>query len=180
MAIVVKNNFATIKIDLNFQKQVNAIFYKKTTQGKLGEILKEEITWSTKKGISPLKSYGRFERYRADRPDRPKDTNNKSYYPNNVKHKYPDKRKRPVNLTLSGEYLRKLEYRASPTGLKFGWFSLSGDMKEKYETNNLGLNPFVPQRKILPTSQAESFKTSIVRRLKNTLNDIIIQELKKR
>lgn len=177
MAIVVKNNFATIKIDLNFQKQVNAIFYKKTTQGKLGEILKEEITWSTKKGISPLKSYGRFQGYKVDRAG---DTNNKSYYPNNVKRKYPGKRKRPVNLTLSGEYLRKLEYRASPTGLKFGWFSLSGDMKEKYETNNLGLNPLVPQRKILPTSQAESFKTSIVRRLKNTLNDIIIRELKKR
>ncbi len=78
---------------------------------KAAEEVLEEMRDMIVKGISPIRGRGRFPAYLH--------AGKKGKYPANQKNKYPTKRQRPVNLLLSGDFLRALTYRIYPA--KFGF-----------------------------------------------------------
>lgn len=125
-------------------------------EGKqLGEEVVEEIRRITARGLSPIRKEGRFPAYK-----RAKD---KDGYPNNVKNKYPDKKKRPVNLRLSGDFMRNLRAKNVKkdrfsfagfhiVGITIGWKSRKDQLKE--EGHREGVNG-QPKRPIIPTDDEE-------------------------
>lgn len=102
-------------------------------------------------------------------------------YPFNKMKEFPSKKLRPVNLKLSGDFLRDLTYRsqvappikgASPT-IDIGFF---GGLSEKKESGHReGVNgqpkrPTIPQKK-------EEFSPSIYRRLVKTITGLVKRKI---
>lgn len=129
------------------------------------------------KGTSPVRGEGRFKAYAAQRlNDRPK----KSLYPNSVRKKFPDKKVRPVNLKLSGDYLSEFTYRLLRKGVEIGFISPSNLTRKKFETHNLGKHKHVPQRKHLPDIQRnEQLAVSIMREIRSIVRRRISDIIKK-
>ena len=95
------------------------------------------------KGISPVKSVGRFPAYLR--------AGEKGKYPDNQRRKYPAKRQRPVNLKLSGDFLKALRYRVF-SGKNGSYFEIGyydEDSIKKEEGHALGWNG-QPQRPTIP------------------------------
>lgn len=78
-------------------------FFTADDAAKMGEQVVITMKEMISKGISPIREVGRFPAYKHQRV--------KGKYPANQKNNYPDKKQRPVNLTLSGEFLSALSYR---------------------------------------------------------------------
>ncbi len=95
------------------------------------------------KGISPVKSVGRFPAYLR--------AGEKGKYPDNQRSKYPTKRQRPVNLYLSGDFLKALSYRilSGKFGFSFDVGYFDKDSVAKEEGHALGWNG-QPQRPTIP------------------------------
>lgn len=171
---------------LNRRDIVNRAFQK-----KLGERIVSDIKESIAVGKSPVAGEGRYEAYAADRAAatsrkqagfekrkskrselraRAKKIQNKnSLYPNSVKKKFPDKQKRPVNLSLSGKLLKALTWGGISGGVKVGLISASSKTKKIFESHNDGTNQKrnVPRRPILPTSSGQKFTAAIMARIRS-------------
>ena len=115
--ISVKLNNAVMK---NIRKKIEDApgFFKREDAKALGEAVVDEMKSLISKGISPIKSVGRLPGYLYQ--------GKKGKYPDSVKKKYPGKKQRPVNLTLTGDMLRALKSRVTKgkfsSAIEIGYF----------------------------------------------------------
>jgi hypothetical protein len=202
------------KVTVNFDMK-NTQIITETIAKQMGartvKIAKDMIS----KGISPVKGVGRFDGYAATRKTsqlrKVKKTfkskkarsaarallkeREQSEYPWTVRDKYPDKKVRPVNLSLNGWYLshytwwihkknilkRAFQSRSSKKAenkvVSIGLSSTTGQFSKPpkkvmdyFKTHNNGTQaPNVPQRKHLPTGLNDEFASSIMRELKRII-----------
>lgn len=121
------------------------------------------------KGISPVRSAGRFPGYLH--------SGKKGKYPDSVKHKYPAKRDRPVNLWLSGDFINSLGYRIYEAKFGFGFEVGYFDPEEakKEEGHAIGQNG-QPKRPTIPSTQEEfavRIQRLIYRRFKEAISRFV-------
>lgn len=108
---------------------------------QIGESFRDQMLQRISRGVSPINGKGRFPAYK-----------NPENYPDRVRDRFPSKRRRPVNLRLSGEFLKNLDVRVRVTGsrtteLKIGFFDKESIDKERGHRN--GANG-QPKRPIIP------------------------------
>lgn len=118
------------------------------------------------KGQSPIQGFGRFPAYKAvaagnkilrggratTRAGRARrrglaQKTKRAGYPYTVRHQYPSKRERPVNLYLSGEFMRDLDTRPRRRGIEIGFYRKKSVLKEeghRYGTNGQPIRPTIP------------------------------------
>jgi len=150
-----------------------------------GELLGKEVIDAMKKdiarGISPILGDGRFPAYKgveaaqAIRKGAAKGKSGKQArldakqlekktYPKSVNYKFPDKKPRPVNLKLSGDFLSKLSWKLRGVAEKFdvaiGFFDSLSVKKESGHRE--GVNG-QPQRPVIPSKRGEYFSERIQR-----------------
>lgn len=94
-------------------------------------------------------------------------------YPYSVQDKYPDKRPRPVNLFLSGDFLAALEARVTGSaggfGLEIGFFDSDQAVKEQGHREQAGGQGFRP---IIPIDR-EEFALTIQRVIIKIVDQVI-------
>lgn len=138
----------------------------------IAAILEKKIKDLISKGISPIEGDGRFPAYKAQLEK------NKKKYPDSVKKKFPNKRRRPVNLFLSGRFLKEL--KAIPKRINLiavGFFSPYGQKLEqghREQANGQGYRPIIPD-----TDAGEDFALSIKALILKAYRDSILAYLKK-
>lgn len=125
-------------------QQIKSSAIKKTHVNQIGKEVVKEMKDLISKGISPIRGKERFPAYKR--------AEDKSGYPNNVGKRFPGKKKRPVNLTLSGDMLNALIFRAIGSGenisIEVGYFDEAEALKEKGHregTNGQPKRPTIPQ-----------------------------------
>lgn len=109
------------------------------------------------KGISPIKSIGRMPAYKN--PER---------YPDQMRRKYPGKRRRPVNLSLSGEFLDDLTFqvgKSSPLKIKFGFFTKKSILKERGHREGANGQP----RRPIIANEVEQFSKQLIIKFREAL-----------
>ncbi len=163
-----KNFTVTIELDAlakisNVKKIVNS-----TMANKLGNSILRETKNLVGVGKSPVKGKGRFPAYAKQRKG--------SGYPDtpDIRRRFPSKKTRPVNLELSGKFLKALGFKKTDGGIDFGWIDPSEDIKKLIDAHNNGLNKNVPQRKVIPNADGEDYTASIRRLIK----DIYLQRIR--
>ena len=135
MAVKVKVNLK--ELDRTIRLIPNSINTREIAQSVI-ERMKNLIS----KGISPIEGNGRFPAYKAP-------------YPKSVRENFKGKRPRPVNLFLSGKFLRHLTYRIkSKTLFEIGFFTEYGEDLETGHRESSNSRPIIPQA-------GESFVNSI-------------------
>lgn len=125
---------------------------------RIGQVTVKEMKKLIKKGLSPLKGAGSFPAYRGSYG---KQITKKGYViVGGTKYR---KKLRPVNLKLTGDFLKSLKYRVvkGKTGFdtKVGYFKLKSiDKEEGHRTghNEQAERPTIPQRRL-----KEDFKRTI-------------------
>lgn len=145
----------------------------------VGEAVIDEMLKAIAKGISPIKGRGRFEAYKwagKKNADRKKGAKKKSLdlkysnkYPYSAQGKFPDKKERPVNLKLSGNFLSNLKAKILGSSLYVGFFE---EPWSKYEQGHREGAKGQPSRPIIPSGDGEEFSQSIYRRLVSQLQDV--------
>lgn len=163
----------------------------KTFAESMGKEIADEMRSMISKGISPIEGRGRFPEYKAVAAAKAlkktaakgklgKQTRTqakqleKQGYPRTVQKQFPDKKLRPVNLKLSGEFLSNLKSKTINIREKFqvnvGFFSSKW---VKYETGHReGVNG-QPSRPIIPQNDeklAKRIQLKIREMFKNQLN----------
>ena len=120
---------------------------KREIQNSLGEELVKKMKDLVSKGISPIEGHGRFPAYKSS-------TKEKKRYPDTVKGKFPSKRRRPVNLGLTGQFLNHLSYildfAQDKFGIRLGFFDEESIQKEKghrEQANGQAFRPIIPKGK---------------------------------
>ena len=119
-----------------------------TTANKLGKTIVAEMKKMISKGISPIKGQGRFDAYKGEYKKRIA----KYGYITNKDGKH-SKRLRPVNLKLSGKFLKSLKHkvvkgRNGGFGVSVGYRSKDSFKKERghrEKANNQAFRPTIPQ-----------------------------------
>jgi hypothetical protein len=109
------------------------------------------------KGISPIAGAGRFPEYKAaskakaarkEAKARGERAPPRTGYPYSVQDKYPEKRERPVNLKLKGDFLESLDALASVgsqhIGLTIGFTDPLSIKKEQGHREGVGGQPSSP------------------------------------
>lgn len=142
-----------------------------STARKLGKIVVKEMKNNISKGISPIQGKGRFPGYKR--------AGDKDGYPNTVRRQFPAKRRRPVNLKLSGAFLRMLRGKPKKVGRAFspnvGFFDNLSRKKESGHRD--GVNG-QPKRAIIPVG-GESLKKSILIRVEKAFKAAILKVVRK-
>jgi len=197
-------DFSKLRGSLSAKKIVSKKF-----ADKVGRIVVKAVLEDIARGKSPVKGVGRFVGYKASRATKElrrdlriaefrggkrgkglrselrreiKRTGSKSsFYPNSVKDEFPKKKIRPVNLELSGKYLKGIKHRRLRTDILLGFIGLRGLNRKLYEAHNLGKNTkkAVPQRKHWPSKKSDQFTARIKRIIKNLYSRRIKAILKK-
>lgn len=152
------------------------------------------------KGISPIEGMGRFPGYKwVDRINaqlkavsRSKSKRlvtrakkrfaranlkalQKTKYPYSAMRRYPDKKVRPVNLFLSGKFLRHVQLRFPNKGVSIGIYE---QPYVKYEQGHReGVNT-QPERPIIPQG-TETFSRNIMNKIIDALRKTVIARLEK-
>lgn len=128
----------------------------------LGAQVVTEMTKMISKGISPVGGK-RYEAYKR--------AGDKRGYPANARSEFPDKRNRPVNLRLSGEFLQDLTHKVDRNGRgyapRIGYFEEESKLKEQGHAEGVGGQP---KRPTIPESfdgWAVSIQRIILRFYKN-------------
>lgn len=138
-------------------QQVLSEFNKRDLKAVGNDVIKE-MKDLISKGVSPIRQVGRFEAYK-----------NPEKYPKKVIGRFPSKKQKPVNLSLSGNFLKSLNVLSSNNGkLTIGFNSKLSEEKEQGHRD--GANG-QRKRPIIPKS-GEEFAVSIQK--------IIIDEMVKR
>ncbi len=124
-------------------------FVDGATANAIGQTVVKEAKQNIAEGLSPVRGYGRFERYK----DRKK-------YPGDLKPS------RPVNLELTGEMLEGYDYRVTSNDtIEVGMVKGSAFAKEKAAHHNAG-TPYMAQRKIIP-GDGEEWSVTIMRAIRD-------------
>lgn len=151
----------------------------------IGEQVIDEMKTAIAKGISPIKDAGRFPAYlwagkkqlarKSGTKKKQADREFKNKYPYSAMKDFPDKRERPVNLALSGAFLRALKAKVQGSTLYIGFFD--GD-KDKhgtpfgdYESGHREGVFGQPKRPIIPDGK-EELSQSVYRRLVKALQEV--------
>jgi hypothetical protein len=166
---------------------------KFTTQEKyfIGYLMVDEMSQAIEKGLSPIDKQGRFPAYKwAGKKNAKKKENrglkgtkkfkrelgkslNQAFankYPYSVKKKFPQKRERPVNLTLSGDFMSNLGVKVTGRGqFEIGYFERLAALKE--QGHREGVNG-QPSRPTIPL-RGETFSRSVYQRMLQALVDVI-------
>lgn len=123
-------------------------------------------------GKSPIKSSGRFPAYKR--------AGDKDGYPANQRSSFPSKRNRPVNLTLSGEFLGDLqggyEFKSGGVVPKVGYRTPLSRLKEKGHAQGAGGQP---KRQTIPDTPKE-FTAAIFEEVVEAYKEIIAKSFKKK
>jgi hypothetical protein len=151
----------TVRLDIKAALQE---FLDKNTAEELGDTVVSEAKRLIAAGISPVKGYGRFEPYSAQRGPR---EDRKRKYPNSIQWKYPGKSQRPVNLELEGDLMDHYDHRhKNETTVDVGIIGGSEKLNviakahnEGVPAKNIPMRPFIPK-------DGEEFAISIMRSLK--------------
>lgn len=157
---------AKVKVTTNWPIiELIAGFNSPQLQRDVGEAVVDEAKRMIASGQSPVKGYGRFERYKD-------------------RIRYPGKQKsaRPVNLDLTGEMLQGYDHKPLSDGsVTVGMVRGSSKRKEIAQAHNDGTD-VMAQRKIIPTD-GETWAPSIMRKIsdvyRNRLYQLIRQSNKK-
>jgi hypothetical protein len=164
---------ARVKINLkDIQKLLSEAPAKAalTSKGKIAALVKEKILSLVAKGISPIEGNGRFPAYKPKNKKKPT-------YPDTVKNAFPSKRRRPVNLYLSGDFLKSLRSRGLNVNL------IVVDFADEYgDTLELGHRQGAngqAKRPILPTARGESFTKVIRAAILKEYREAILRYLKR-
>lgn len=153
-------------------ENLKTAFTKKEAQ-ELGDDVVFQMKQLIAKGISPIRSVGRFPAYKG--------AGKKGRYPQSVQSRYPGKRDRPVNLKLSGEFLNDLTFKVKPgtagkhASVEIGYYTRSEQDKERSHrdgTNGQPKRPTIPQG-------SEQFAVTIQRTILNRLREAITKAVKK-
>jgi hypothetical protein len=148
-------------------KKIDLSALPKQEMQAIAKLTVKEIKKSVSKGISPIEGAQRFPAYK-----------NPENYPDKIKKRFPSKRRRPVNLELSGDFLKNLKFKIENKVKKLGKFVEKREIKvgffdeesiNKEKGHRDGANG-QPKRPIIPNKK-EDFK----RRIKNS----IVKEFKK-
>lgn len=167
---------AKSKVRLDFRGlQRMSMDLERRTLEEIGVEVVKEVKVFISQGISPVKSVKRFEGYAAQRLKGSKPDS--QLYPRSVQKKFPSKAVRPVNLYLSGEFLKTLEHRVVNGKLDIGHLNPDAKTDALIETHNEGKHKHVPRRQYLPTGQGEKFVVTIERLLKNLIVKAIKRNL---
>lgn len=136
---------------------------------EIAKTIRQKILDLVSRGISPIEGKGRFPGYSAS-------TSDKKRYPDTVKGKFPSKRRRPVNLELSGKFLRSLKsYVKTRNVIEVGFLDKYGkDLEQGHREGAKGQ----PQRPIIP-SGSEQFALSIKAVIIKIYRDSVLDYLKK-
>lgn len=131
---------------------------------ELGRVAVREMRLSLERGISPIRGERRLANYSAS-------------YSKAIKMGWLEhaKKVRPVNLILSGQMLRALEYKAQYGLLEVGiWDSEMAELAGYHQdgTDNM------PARRFIPTQKSEQLAVTIDRALINKLKDIINRSIR--
>jgi hypothetical protein len=157
----VKIRYKGIRIDESLIHKITDEFHK-TMLGSRGDLVRDAILGMIKKGLSPVKGYGRFVGYSDS-------------YLKSIKSGYiENKQKRPVNLTVTGNMLRSFFIRKSSLGLFIGFKS---ELAAYH--NDLGASTSHVIRKMLPTFHDEKFSKVVDDRIKDALK-LSIDRVKKK
>ncbi|MCA9485962.1 MAG: hypothetical protein KC506_03910 [Nanoarchaeota archaeon] len=150
---------ADVKVDTRGLK-AKFEFLQKKIAGAVGNELRKEVLSSIKRGVSPVKGQGRFQKYSES-------------YTGIIKRGIKNKRVSPVNLTLSGELLDSIYVKLNNNKITIGFSD------EKFEYHNKpesGSN--MPARRLLPTEPGEEFSKSITLRIRNLVLERVKQIFK--
>lgn len=151
------------KVTFKFDPQIYLDnFINKKFADQVGKTVVAEMKRNIGNGVSPVRGFGKFESYASQRGV-------EGGYPKNVKNKYPNKKTRPINLTLSGKYLKELGHwfdRGFSSGARimigFSKGAPSKRTKDLLDAHNKGGNKFIPRRPHMPrASKGEKFTVSI-------------------
>lgn len=171
----------------------------RTERVEIGESMIEVMKDQIAKGISPIDGWGRFPAYkwvaragqlmknrRLLKNKQARRSLRKSAkllketkYPASVRKKFPNKRERPVNLFLSGNFLDAIEARASAVGLFIGIYKQPYvKYEEGHRTGGVsGVND-QPKRPIIPINR-ETFTRVIYRRLLDQVRKVLTRRLER-
>lgn len=170
MSVQVKVKF---KLDGLKAKVNNEYIHNNKTANDIRDTVLGGIKKALAVGLSPVKKFGRLAAYAVQRKGKG--------YPeiDRIKEKYPDKKTRPVNLSLSGKMLKDMKGVKQRDGVLLGYMD---DSKSSLlaRVHNSGERKDIPQRKFLPTGPGEEFILSLTRAIKDIyLNRIraIIKDL---
>lgn len=125
-------------------------FVDNATANTLGETIVEEAKDNIASGLSPVRGYGRFERYK-----------NRKKYPGDLKSA------RPVNLNLTGAMLRAFGYRIGreKDTIEVGMIRGSASDLAKAKAHQEGTE-HMAQRRMVP-GEGEEWTVSIMRKIRN-------------
>jgi hypothetical protein len=172
--VIIKGNGYSISMKLNKTASVtnSRKVMNRTTQKLLGRLVIKEMKRRIAKGLSPVKGEPKYAPYASK--GKSKSGKNRGY-PNtpDIKKRFPNKKSSPVNLELSGKWLKKLRFRRKIGGITVGWLNPTKLEKALIETHNQGLHPHVPKRKVLPTDPGDDYAPSIKRIIKKVVLDRI-------
>lgn len=129
----------------------------------LGKTIIKEMRSNIAKGISPIRGQRRFPAYKNPK-------------------KYPGKKKprRPVNLMLTGKFLKQLTYRTktgSKPFVRIGFFKSYGKTLEKGHREGANTQP---KRPIIPIDEKEEFTSRIILAGRRVLIKSMEQIIKRR
>jgi hypothetical protein len=199
---------AIVKTKLHGLVAILSGFNDRLMAREVGEFVVRASLENIAMGISPVRGYGRFPAYVADdmmRIQRKKlgkgaktvkekyyqkarnarvrariEELKANYYPFSAMHKFTNKKLRPVNLKLSGDFLSKLDFKVGgQRSLWVGLYNATAKQKLMFETHNEGTHQFVPQRKFLPTGEGEQYTVGIMRGVLDIFSEWVGRKIKK-
>lgn len=154
-AKITKNN--------NMERQIKRI--QRRAVPEMSRFLKREIRESIERGVTPVAKVSprRFTKY----SDSYKDQINAG--------RYPGKRVRPVNLTLTGKMLRSLKVTFNKSK---GSITTRIDSPLADIHNRLGAGASQTVRRLLPTEEGEQLSSAITKKLREIVNNAVKKVLR--
>ncbi len=157
----------TIKLSLPLLKKLNAIKTENVVNDgfadRIGSMVVSLMKALIAVGQSPVRGFGRFAQYK-----------NPSKYPGGKKNRTP------VNLSLTGDMLKELNYRRSGNKIEVGILpDAPNKIKIIARVHNTGERSDIVQRQFIP-NDGEEFVISIQSKIKSMFRERVLEIIKAR
>lgn len=149
---------------------------------EIGTSGRDKMLQLIKRGISPIANWGRFAEYKwagkvkqiqaefGKKASKKKVGSIKSSkYPYSKMEEFPNKKVRPVNLTLSGKFLANLLVKTRDRRISIGFFE---ERYEKMEEGHREGANTQPKRPVIPTDR-EQLNASVFREMLLSLDRVL-------
>lgn len=196
----------TVNVKVNFEiaKYLDK-FVSDRDKSRIGETVVKMSLESISKGISPVRGIGKFEPYkgankskaisdaakeatavakgRGDKKQAQKVRADKAemisrIYPWSAMEEYPNKKATPVNLELSGDMLRRFDFRIKQgNSIDVGILSASREIYTRARAHNDGEGK-MPFRPFIPDKPGQEFTVSIQRAIKEIFSEAVAAAIK--